>query len=119
MRMLVSGTRLPRAARLTMRKSPTNKVFSIEPDVMTKVWIRKLRSTRKRTTAMAMDLIHSTSPPPGFAPSSDPFSPALVWGARSPTARRFCLLLLVFRPILLSVLLPCRIEHPATLCRLA
>jgi hypothetical protein len=35
---------------------------TMEPDVMTKVCTRKLRSTRKRTTAMRMDLAHSTTP---------------------------------------------------------
>jgi len=48
------------AALFAIRKSPTSSAFSIDPDVITNVWRRKLRMKRKSPAAISRDLVHST-----------------------------------------------------------
>jgi hypothetical protein len=57
--MSVNGIREPIAALLATNMSPTSKVSSIDPDVMTKVCNRKDLRKKKSTNAIRMDLTHS------------------------------------------------------------
>tara|TARA_B100001123_G_scaffold110656_2_gene128779 strand:- start:3792 stop:4097 length:306 start_codon:yes stop_codon:yes gene_type:complete len=59
MRTSVNGILEPIAALLATNMSPTSKVSSIDPDVMTKVCSRKDLRKKKSTKAIRMDLTHS------------------------------------------------------------
>ena len=74
MRRSVPGILVPSASRFTTSMSPTRSVFCIEPDVMTNVWTKKVRSTRKSTSAT----------PDGLRPFQSATGRGAVTGRRIP-----------------------------------
>src|SRR3989304_6272427 len=49
----------PYTALFTSRKSPISRVSSIDPVGILNAWMRKVRISRNRTNATAIDLVHS------------------------------------------------------------